>query len=87
MINALESLWTLGSLDDEGMLTDLGRKMAEFPMEPALSKMLLTSVDLRRLKYTMRSRSSLSDMSDYCDCYSSNYCIIILIALYILLSL
>ncbi|CAJ1328940.1 unnamed protein product [Effrenium voratum] len=47
MINALESLWTLGSLDDEGMLTDLGRKMAEFPMEPALSKMLLTSVDLR----------------------------------------
>ena len=71
---------TLGSLDDEGMLTDLGRKMAEcspesyswgdstqiwyqhvrctcvvhedswglrFPMEPALSKMLLTSVDLR----------------------------------------
>mmetsp|Transcript_31530 Transcript_31530/g.72863 ORF Transcript_31530/g.72863 Transcript_31530/m.72863 type:complete len:1102 (+) Transcript_31530:83-3388(+) len=47
LINALESLWTLGSLDDEGMLTDLGRKMAEFPMEPALSKMLLTSVDLR----------------------------------------
>lgn len=47
MINALESLWTLGSLDDEGMLTDMGRKMAEFPMEPALSKMLLTSVDLR----------------------------------------
>lgn len=47
LINALESLWTLGSLDDEGMLTDLGRKMAGFPMEPALSKMLLTSVDLR----------------------------------------
>eukprot|EP00931_Biecheleriopsis_adriatica_P102600 TRINITY_DN77546_c0_g1_i1.p1 TRINITY_DN77546_c0_g1~~TRINITY_DN77546_c0_g1_i1.p1 ORF type:complete len:1170 (+),score=304.74 TRINITY_DN77546_c0_g1_i1:115-3510(+) len=47
MINAMESLWTLGSLDDEGMLTNLGRKMAEFPMEPALSKMLLTSVDLR----------------------------------------
>eukprot|EP00930_Biecheleria_cincta_P012988 TRINITY_DN11806_c0_g1_i1.p1 TRINITY_DN11806_c0_g1~~TRINITY_DN11806_c0_g1_i1.p1 ORF type:complete len:1134 (+),score=256.93 TRINITY_DN11806_c0_g1_i1:114-3515(+) len=47
MINAMESLWTLGSLDDEGMLTNMGRKMAEFPMEPALSKMLLTSVDLR----------------------------------------
>jgi len=47
MINALESLWTLGSLDDEGMLTKLGRKMAEFPMEPNLSKMLLTAVDLR----------------------------------------
>uniref|UniRef100_A0A7S1RRR5 RNA helicase n=1 Tax=Alexandrium catenella TaxID=2925 RepID=A0A7S1RRR5_ALECA len=47
MINAMESLWTLGSLDDEGMLTHMGRKMAEFPMEPQLSKMLLTAVDLR----------------------------------------
>jgi len=47
MINAMESLWTLGSLDDEGLLTKLGRKMAEFPMEPQLSKMLLTAVDLR----------------------------------------
>lgn len=47
MINAMESLWTLGSLDDEGVLTRLGRKMAEFPMEPQLSKMLLTAVDLR----------------------------------------
>mmetsp|Transcript_70916 Transcript_70916/g.208102 ORF Transcript_70916/g.208102 Transcript_70916/m.208102 type:complete len:1156 (+) Transcript_70916:169-3636(+) len=47
MINAMESLWTLGALDDEGLLTRLGRKMAEFPMEPNLSKMLLTAVDLR----------------------------------------
>jgi len=47
LINALESLWTLGALDDEGLLTRLGRKMAEFPMEPTLSKMLLTAVDLR----------------------------------------
>merc|ERR1719486_910885 len=47
LINAMESLWTLGSLDDEGLLTHLGRKMAEFPMEPQLSKMLLTAVDLK----------------------------------------
>jgi len=47
LINAMESLWTLGGLDDEGLLTRMGRKMAEFPMEPQLSKMLLTSVDLR----------------------------------------
>lgn len=47
LINAMESLWTLTGLDDEGMLTRVGRKMAEFPMEPQLSKMLLTSVDLR----------------------------------------
>mmetsp|Transcript_95361 Transcript_95361/g.179293 ORF Transcript_95361/g.179293 Transcript_95361/m.179293 type:complete len:1161 (+) Transcript_95361:126-3608(+) len=47
LINAMESLWTLTGLDDEGMLTHVGRKMAEFPMEPQLSKMLLTAVDLR----------------------------------------
>lgn len=47
LINAMEGLWTLGCLDDEGLLTRLGRKMAEFPMEPQLAKMLLTSVDLK----------------------------------------
>eukprot|EP00928_Gymnodinium_smaydae_P046680 TRINITY_DN31105_c0_g1_i1.p1 TRINITY_DN31105_c0_g1~~TRINITY_DN31105_c0_g1_i1.p1 ORF type:complete len:1151 (+),score=293.85 TRINITY_DN31105_c0_g1_i1:106-3558(+) len=47
LINAMEQLWTLGGLDDEGLLTRMGRKMAEFPMDPQLSKMLLTGVDLR----------------------------------------
>jgi len=46
LINSLEALWTLGALDNEGMLTRLGRKMADFPMEPALSKTLLVAVDL-----------------------------------------
>jgi ATP-dependent RNA helicase DHX8/PRP22 len=39
-------LYSLGALDDEGLLTKLGRKMAEFPLDPPLSKMLLASVDL-----------------------------------------
>ncbi len=42
---AMESLFALGALDDEGMLTKLGRKMAEFPLEPAQSKMVIASVD------------------------------------------
>ena len=46
LIGALENLYALSALDDEGLLTRLGRKMAEFPLEPNLSKMLLTSVDL-----------------------------------------
>lgn len=46
MINALHALYTLDALDDEGFLTSLGRRMAEFPMEPALSKTVLASVDL-----------------------------------------
>ncbi|AES62983.1 ATP-dependent RNA helicase DHX8 [Medicago truncatula] len=46
LISAMEQLYSLGALDDEGLLTKLGRKMAEFPMDPPLSKMLLASVDL-----------------------------------------
>mmetsp|Transcript_24698 Transcript_24698/g.97548 ORF Transcript_24698/g.97548 Transcript_24698/m.97548 type:complete len:1215 (-) Transcript_24698:2748-6392(-) len=47
MVSAMESLYSLGALDEEGLLTRLGRKMAEFPLEPMLSKMLLASVDLK----------------------------------------
>jgi ATP-dependent RNA helicase DHX8/PRP22 len=46
LVNALEQLHALGALDEEGLLTRLGRKMAEFPLEPNLSKMLILSVDL-----------------------------------------
>jgi ATP-dependent RNA helicase DHX8/PRP22 len=46
LIAALESLYALNALDEEGLLTKVGRRMAEFPLEPPLSKMLLTSVDL-----------------------------------------
>lgn len=34
LIAAMESLYTLSALDDEGLLTKLGRMMAEFPIEP-----------------------------------------------------
>ena len=46
MIHALELLHTLSALDDEGLLTRLGRRMAEFPLDPNLSKMLIMSVQL-----------------------------------------
>jgi len=46
LIAAMEQMYTLSALDDEGLLTKLGRMMAEFPIEPQLSKMLLTAVDL-----------------------------------------
>mmetsp|Transcript_99412 Transcript_99412/g.157271 ORF Transcript_99412/g.157271 Transcript_99412/m.157271 type:complete len:1157 (-) Transcript_99412:12-3482(-) len=60
LINAMEGLWTLMALDDEGLLTKVGRKMAEFPMEPQLSKMLLTSVDLKCSDEIMTIVSMLS---------------------------
>ncbi|KAI9016044.1 P-loop containing nucleoside triphosphate hydrolase protein [Hyaloraphidium curvatum] len=46
LITAMEQLYQLGALDDEGLLTKLGRKMAEFPLEPPLCKMLITSVEI-----------------------------------------
>ncbi|CAG8568818.1 12806_t:CDS:10, partial [Cetraspora pellucida] len=46
LLTALEQLYALSALDDEGLLTRLGRKMAEFPLEPPLSKMLILAVDL-----------------------------------------
>ena len=39
-------LWILGALDNTGALTSLGRQMIEFPLDPALSKMLITSVEM-----------------------------------------
>ena len=46
LIMAMEQLHALSALDDEGLLTKLGRRMAEFPLEPQLSKMLIMSVHL-----------------------------------------
>lgn len=46
LLTALEQLFALSALDSEGLLTRLGRKMAVFPMEPPLAKMLILSADL-----------------------------------------
>ena len=46
MITAMEELHSLSALDDEGLLTKLGRRMAEFPLEPQLAKLLIQSCHL-----------------------------------------
>ncbi|XP_063933776.1 probable pre-mRNA-splicing factor ATP-dependent RNA helicase mog-4 [Zophobas morio] len=43
LIKALEQLYALGALNDRGELTKTGRRMAEFPLDPMLSKSLLAS--------------------------------------------
>ncbi|KAJ1771785.1 DEAH-box ATP-dependent RNA helicase prp22 [Coemansia sp. RSA 1843] len=45
LVASLDLLYSLGALDDEGLLTRIGRKMAEFPMSPELSKAILVSVE------------------------------------------
>jgi len=46
LFQALYQLWTLGALDDRGELTQLGRRMVEFPLDPPLSKMMIVAEEL-----------------------------------------
>ncbi|XKL60434.1 hypothetical protein PGB90_007491 [Kerria lacca] len=43
LVIALEQLYALGALNHHGDLTKLGRRMAELPVDPMMSKMLLAS--------------------------------------------
>lgn len=44
LMRALEELFNLQALEDDGRLSKLGMRMSQFPMEPQLSKALLSSV-------------------------------------------
>ncbi|KAI9596702.1 P-loop containing nucleoside triphosphate hydrolase protein [Syncephalis fuscata] len=46
ILNSMYQLWILGALDETGELTALGRRMVEFPLDPQLAKMLITSEEL-----------------------------------------
>jgi ATP-dependent RNA helicase DHX8/PRP22 len=43
LLSALEELYALSALDDEGLSTRLGRKIADFPVEPSLAKILIVA--------------------------------------------
>jgi pre-mRNA-splicing factor ATP-dependent RNA helicase DHX16 len=43
LVLALEQLYALGALNHLGELTKLGRRMAEFPVDPMMAKMLIAS--------------------------------------------
>jgi ATP-dependent RNA helicase DHX8/PRP22 len=60
LVSAMELLYALGALDDDGMLTRLGRKMAEFPLEPKIAKMLIMSVSLKCSEEILTVASMLS---------------------------
>jgi pre-mRNA-splicing factor ATP-dependent RNA helicase DHX38/PRP16 len=42
VLKSMLGLWYLGALDSNGMLTELGKRMSGFPLDPALSAMLFT---------------------------------------------
>lgn len=43
MIRSLSQLYALGALNDRAELTKLGRRMAEFPIDPCMSKAIVES--------------------------------------------
>ena len=49
LMRALEQLNYLGAIDDDGNLTDIGKLMCDFPLDPMLSKMVITASQ----KYTV----------------------------------
>ena len=68
LIRALEQLYALGGLNDKGELTRLGRRMAEFPTDPQLSKMCHLTISIVRgqelpiLKYLSPSPAFMIDL-------------------------
>ncbi|KAK1741095.1 hypothetical protein QTG54_008347 [Skeletonema marinoi] len=49
LIRSLEQLYALGALNDRGELTKMGRRMAEFPLDPMLSKTVIVSEKYKNL--------------------------------------
>lgn len=60
LIRALEQLYALGALNDHGELTKLGRRMAEFPVDPMLSKSIVASEKFRCVKEVLSVVAMLS---------------------------
>jgi pre-mRNA-splicing factor ATP-dependent RNA helicase DHX16 len=60
LVRGLELLYALGALNDRGELTRLGRRMAEFPLEPMLAKMLIRSEHYKCIDQAMTICAMLS---------------------------
>ncbi len=67
-MRALELLNYLAALDDDGNLTTLGSIMAEFPLDPQMSKMLIVSPEFKCSNELLTIVSMLSGMPDLTIC-------------------
>lgn len=63
LIRCLELLYALGALNAKGQLTETGRKMAAFPMDPMFCKAILTSAELDVTNDVLSIISMLSESS------------------------
>lgn len=63
LMRSFELLYALGALNDKGELTKLGRRMAEFPVDPQLSKSILASEGYGCTEEVLSIVSMLSESS------------------------
>lgn len=64
LMKSLELLYSLGALNVQGQLTETGRKMAEFPMDPMFCKCLLTSSQFGVTNEVMSILAMLAESSN-----------------------
>ncbi|CAG8529004.1 1067_t:CDS:10 [Diversispora eburnea] len=57
---AMEQLFILNALDNQGKIKDLGKRMAEFPLEPTFSRVLIASQSMGCIKEAIDIVSLLS---------------------------
>ncbi|SBT79513.1 pre-mRNA-splicing factor ATP-dependent RNA helicase PRP16, putative [Plasmodium malariae] len=72
IINSLHELWVLGAINNEGNLTDIGKKMILFPLDPPLSKIVIYSEKFACTKETLIIVSMLSSPAIFLEAKESN---------------
>ncbi|KAL8213278.1 UNVERIFIED_CONTAM: putative pre-mRNA-splicing factor ATP-dependent RNA helicase dhx16 [Gekko kuhli] len=73
LVLALEQLYALGALNHLGELTKMGRKMAELPVDPLLSKMILASEQYKCSEQILIIAAMLSDKVVHADNARMNF--------------
>lgn len=63
LMKSLELLYALGALNAKGQLTTIGRRMAEFPMDPMFCKALITSAETGAFQDVLSILAMLSESS------------------------
>ncbi|SOV18462.1 pre-mRNA-splicing factor ATP-dependent RNA helicase PRP16 [Plasmodium sp. gorilla clade G2] len=72
IINSLQELWVLGAINNEGNLTEIGRKMVQFPLDPPLSKIVIYSEKFQCTKEILIIVSMLSSPSIFLESKENN---------------
>jgi len=60
LLRSLELLYSLGALEDDGRLNDVGKKMARFPLEPMAARCVIAAESEKCVVETLAVLSMLS---------------------------